>query len=421
MFSRDSLARAQRELTPAQARHLALKAQGFTATLPQRPNRGHLKRLLNQLGVLQIDSVNAVVRSHYLPLFARLGDYPTALLDEAAWGRNRHRQLFEYWGHEASLLPLSRYPALVWRMQQARRGIGIYKGLARFGRERQDVIERVLANVQSHGPVSAGALNTRDTPAGQWWDWSDEKHALEWLFAAGKVTVAARRGFERLYDLPERVLPASVLQQPVPTPLEAHRQLLYQAAEALGVATEKDLRDYYRLTPKATREALATLLEEASLTPVSVAGWRQTAYLVGDPVIPRRLDASALLSPFDSLIWYRERTERLFGFHYRLEFYVPPHRRVFGYYVMPFLHRGRLIARVDLRTRRETRELAILALHPEPGVDFDADALETLADRLESLARWLGLAQLHLACERDLARRLTSHWPVDSQRRLALT
>ncbi|MGM8930520.1 winged helix-turn-helix domain-containing protein [Salinicola halophyticus] len=412
---------SQRRLTLAQARRLALKAQGFTYRFPDAVNRGHLNRLLDRLGVLQIDSVNALARSHYLPVFSRLGPYPTALLDEAAWSRNRHRSLFEYWGHEASLLPISLYPAMRWRMRRAQDGMGIYKHLARFGRERREVIDRVLASVRDHGPLGAGALNTREGPAGPWWDWSDEKHALEWLFAAGEVTVARRRGFERLYDLPERVLPATVLNQPEPDWLDAHRQLLRQSASALGVATEKDLRDYYRLAPQDTRAALQTLIEDGTLTPVSVEGWRQPAYVFGEPRIPRQIDASALLSPFDSLIWFRERTERLFGFHYRLEFYVPPTRRVYGYYVMPFLHGDRLIGRVDLRARRADGELTVLAIHPEPGITFDEAHLTALSRQFEQLAAWLGLPRIHLACERPLAQRLSTHWPVDVRRRRELS
>ncbi len=386
----------QDTLTPAQARRLTLRAQGFGAAPTTAIDRGHLRRLLNRLGVLQIDSVNALARSHYLPLFARLGAYPRALLDELAWGRNRQRSLFEYWGHEASLLPLPSYPALRWRMHRARRGQGIYKHLARFGREQRPLIDQVLARVAAQGPLGAGELSTRDGPAGAWWDWSDEKQALEWLFAAGEVTVASRRGFERLYDLPERVIPAAVLARPEPTLLEAHRELLRHAAQALGVATERDLRDYYRLAPEDSRAALATLVEDATLTPVAVHGWRHTAFVCGTPRVPRRIEAAALLSPFDSLIWARERTERLFDFHYRLEFYVPPAQRRYGYYVMPFLYRERLIARLDLRARRGEGQLAVLALHPEPGATLDADALGALSGELERLAAWLGLSlQLH--------------------------
>ncbi|WP_110654774.1 winged helix-turn-helix domain-containing protein [Salinicola halimionae] len=415
-----SVISSPRRLTLAQARRLALKAQGFTSSPPVIVNRGHLNRLLDRLGVLQIDSVNALARSHYLPVFSRLGSYSTDLLDEAAWGRNRHRSLFEYWGHEASLLPVSLYPAMHWRMRRAQDGMGIYKHLARFGRDRREVIERVLASVQAHGPLGAGELNTREGPAGPWWDWSDEKHALEWLFAAGEVTVSRRRGFERLYDLPERVLPECILNQAEPDLLDAHRQLLRQSASALGVATEKDLRDYYRLAPQDTRAALQTLIEDGTLTPVSVEGWRQPAYVIGEPRIPRQIEAPALLSPFDSLIWFRERTERLFGFHYRLEFYVPPAKRTYGYYVMPFLHGDRLIGRIDLRARRADGELTVVAIHPEPDITFDDSQLTALARQFEQLASWLGLPRIHLACERPLAQKLSTHWPVDLNRRREL-
>ncbi|WP_110670811.1 winged helix-turn-helix domain-containing protein [Salinicola halophilus] len=397
----------QRRFSLAQARRLALQAQGFTSRSPARVDRGHLRRLIERLGVLQIDSVNALARAHYLPLQARLGGYPSALLDEAAWSTNRQRALFEHWGHEASLMPLSLYPAMRWRMQRAREGLGIYKHLARFGESHRDLIGQVLRHVERDGAIRAGAITTREGPAGQWWDWSEEKTALEWLFAAGEVTVARRVGFERYYDLPERVLPRRVIEAPTPSPLEAHRTLLTRAARAMGVATERDLRDYYRLTPTATRDALATLIEDATLTPVGVEGWRETAYVVGNPRVPRRLAADALLSPFDSLIWYRERTERLFGFRYRLEFYVPAHQRVYGYYVMPFLHHERLIARLDLRARRREGSLAVLAIHPEPEATFDDAAVAALAETLDRLADWLGL-DVCLACESPLSQQLRS-------------
>lgn len=232
-----------------QARRLALAAQGFNGRQPSTVKAPHLNRLIERLGLLQIDSVNAVVRSHYLPLFSRLGCYSSDLLDQAAWSSGRRRTLFEYWGHEASLLPLAMYPLMGWRMQRAKRGEDIYQQLATFGREQQETIRRVLASVEERGALGAGSLSTREDKAGPWWDWSAEKHALEWLFAAGEVTVAGRRGFERLYDLPERVIPLSILQQPLPDEAEAQRGLLLHAAQALGVGTEKDLRDYFRLSP----------------------------------------------------------------------------------------------------------------------------------------------------------------------------
>lgn len=386
--------------TLKQARRLALAAQGFDGrptSASVQPAR--LNRLIERLGVLQIDSVNALVRSHYLPLFSRLGHYTPDLLDQAAWSQGRRRTLFEYWGHEASLLPLAMYPLMRWRMERASRGEGIYRQLAQFGQERQDVIRRVLASVREQGAVGAGSLSTRQEKAGPWWDWSAEKHALEWLFAAGEVTVAGRRGFERLYDLPERVFPSSVLQQPLPDEPQAQRALLLHAAQALGVGTEKDLRDYFRLDPADSRGRLAELEEAGELVRCQVQGWKQPAWCRPNAKIPRKMAASALLSPFDSLVWERSRTERLFDFRYRLEIYTPAHKRVYGYYVLPFLHNERIAARVDLRAERALGRLAVHAVHEEaPGLG--EEGMQALAVNLRRLADWLGLARIQLNCAR---------------------
>ncbi|UZE19717.1 winged helix-turn-helix domain-containing protein [Pseudomonas sp. B21-054] len=386
--------------TLKQARRLALAAQGFDGrSSPASVQPSRLNRLIERLGVLQIDSVNALVRSHYLPLFSRLGHYSPDLLDQAAWSQGRRRTLFEYWGHEASLLPMSMYPLMRWRMIRASRGEGIYQQLARFGHERQDVIRRVLASVREQGALGAGSLSTRQEKAGPWWDWSAEKHALEWLFAAGEVTVAGRRGFERLYDLPERVFPASVLQQPLPDEAQAQRALLLHAAEALGVATEKDLRDYFRLGPADSRGRLAELEEAGELLRCEVQGWKQPAWCRPAAKIPRKVAASALLSPFDSLVWERSRTERLFDFRYRLEIYTPVHKRVYGYYVLPFLHNERIAARVDLRAERALGRLAVHAVHEEePGLD--EEGVQALAINLRRMADWLGLERVQLNCQR---------------------
>ncbi|ROM79522.1 cytoplasmic protein [Pseudomonas brassicacearum] len=386
--------------TLKQARRLALAAQGFDGrSSPASVQPSRLNRLIERLGVLQIDSVNALVRSHYLPLFSRLGYYSPDLLDQAAWSQGRRRTLFEYWGHEASLLPMSMYPLMRWRMVRASRGEGIYQQLARFGHERQDVIRRVLASVREQGALGAGSLSTRQEKAGPWWDWSAEKHALEWLFAAGEVTVAGRRGFERLYDLPERVFPASVLQQPLPDEAQAQRALLLHAAEALGVATEKDLRDYFRLGPADSRGRLAELEEAGELLRCEVQGWKQPAWYRPTAKIPRKVTASALLSPFDSLVWERSRTERLFDFRYRLEIYTPVHKRVYGYYVLPFLHNERIAARVDLRAERALGRLAVHAVHEEePGLD--EEGVHALAINLRRMADWLGLERVQLNCQR---------------------
>ncbi|MDG1582340.1 crosslink repair DNA glycosylase YcaQ family protein [Pseudomonas sp. GOM6] len=389
-------------LSLAEARRLALAAQGFT-----RPSRGvvgprQLQVQIERLGVLQIDSVNALVRSHYLPAFSRLGHYQPELLDRLAWGAPRQRRLFEYWGHEASLLPLELYPLLRWRMRRAADGQGIYRQLAEFGRQQQDVIRRVLQTVREQGALGAGSLSTRQEKAGPWWDWSAEKHALEWLFAAGEVTVAGRRGFERLYDLPERVIPPAQFEHSEIDEAEAQRRLLLKSAASLGVATERDLRDYYRLDADTAKTRIAELVEAGELRRVTVEGWKQAAYCHGEPSIPRRVKASALLSPFDSLIWARERTERLFGFRYRLEIYTPPAKRVYGYYVLPFLHHERLLARLDLRSERAQGRLAVHAVHLEEVV-LSEEALHALAEELRALAQWLGLVEVALNCRSPVA------------------
>lgn len=388
-----------------QARRMALAAQGFSGRQgPASIKAAHLNRMIERLGVLQIDSVNAVVRSHYLPLFSRLGHYAPLLLEQAAWSQGRRRSLFEYWGHEASLLPMALYPLMRWRMARARQGQGIYAQMARFGREQQAIIQRVLKTVEQQGAVGAGSLSTREERAGPWWDWSDEKHALEWLFAAGLVTVAGRRGFERLYDLPERVIPGGILQTSVGE-AEAQRGLLLHSATALGVGTEKDLRDYFRLDPVDSRNRLAELVEDGQLLTCRVHGWTPTAYCLPTPKVPRKVAASALLSPFDSLIWERSRTERLFDFRYRLEIYTPQDKRVYGYYVLPFLHNERIAARIDLRAERANGRLAVHAVHEEqPGLD--EEGMLALASNLRKMAEWLGLEEVQLNCQRPSAARL---------------
>ena len=390
-----------------QARRLALAAQGFARRRPVQVCHRHIRDLVERLGVVQIDSVNALVRSHYLPAFSRLGRYAPDVLEELAWGRRSRRALFEYWGHEASLLPLELYPLLRWRMRRAAQGRGIYRHLAEFGRQQQAVIRRVLAAIDERGALGAGSLNTRRERAGPWWNWSAEKHALEWLFAAGQVTVASRRGFERLYDLPERVLPAELLDRAEVEESEAQRRLLLRSADALGVATAQDLRDYYRLETVDCRTRLNELVEAGELIPISVQGWKQTAYSRGEPKPKRRIDASALLSPFDSLVWARERTERLFGFRYRLEIYTPAHKRSYGYYVLPFLHDERLAGRVDLRSERHHGRLAVHAVHTE-AAGLDDAALAALAQQLRELADWLELPEIALHCPSATAARLRS-------------
>lgn len=390
-------------LSLREARRLALRAQGFGNQPKGGAGPAALYRQAARLNVLQIDSVNALVRSHYLPLFSRLGHYAFADFDALAWGQGRKRQLYECWAHEASLVPAEVWAELRWRRDQARQGIGIYRQLARFAVEQPQVVAQTLEAVVQQGALGAGSLARRAEQAGPWWDWSPGKLALEWLFAAGEVTVAGRRGFERLYDLPERVLPAEILAAPAPAPEAARRALLLRSARALGVASEVQLRDYFRLSPAEARQGLAELLEEGGLQPLQVQGWSKPAYVAETPNPGRPVRAAALLSPFDSLVWERERTEQLFGFRYRLEIYTPAPKRVYGYYVLPFLYRERLAARLDLRAERARSRLAVHAVHLE-AAGLDDEGLDALAGQLRALADWLGLTDLQLHGPADVLR-----------------
>lgn len=390
-------------LSAARARRLALGAQGFADPRPRGvPDRRALRRVLGRTGLVQIDSVNVVVRAQYLPLFSRLGGYPAAMLDRAAY--RAPRELFEYWGHEASLLPVADQPLLRWRMAEAHEHA--WGGMRQIVQERPGFVGDVLAEVRRAGPVSAGDLEhlhegERPRRGGPWWDWSHVKRALEFLFWAGEVTTAARRGFERLYDVPERVLPAAVLAAPTPSREDAQRELVRRAARSLGVATARDLRDYYRLPAAGAAAAVESLVADGGLLPVAVEGWRAPAYLDPGARIPRRVDARALLAPFDPLVWERDRTERIFGFRYRIEIYVPAQRRVHGYYVLPFLLGDRLVARVDLKSDRAAGVLRVQAAFAEP--DAPPGTASELAAELATLASWLGLSGVTVADRGDLA------------------
>jgi uncharacterized protein YcaQ len=387
-----------------QARRVALAAQGFG---PPRPERAVTMRdvtaMAGRLGQFQIDSINVVARAHFLPLFSRLGPYDTALLERAA--HRPPRRLFEYWGHAASLIDVQLQPLLRFRMQEGYRDV--WGGVERVARDQPELVERVRRDVADRGPISARDLEHEEVrDRSSWgWNWSSVKTVLEWLFYVGEVTSARRNSqFERVYDLPERVLPAAVLAQPTPSPEESVRGLVRRAAQALGVATEPSLRDYFRTRLLMTRQAIAELVESGELLPVTVQGTDRPSYLWHQARLPRRIEARALLAPFDSVVFERARLEQLFDFSYRIEIYVPEPKRVYGYYVYPFLLGDRFVARVDLKADRARGVLRVNSAWAEAGTGrHPGDVAEQLAAELTSMAGWLGLSAVEVLPRGDLA------------------
>jgi uncharacterized protein len=383
------------ELSSAQARRLALGAQGFSDPRPTgRIDRRHLRRVVDRMGLIQIDSVNVLVRSQELPLFARLGPHPRTLIDDAT----RHGDLFEFWVHEACHVPMELHPLQRWAMQEHPR----WRSLRTWAATNRSLVENVLDRVRAEGPIVASDLDMRDRPKSTWWDWDDGKLALEHLFRTGEVAARRRSSdFARLYDVAERMIPAHVLAQPGPPAHEAKKELLVRAAKHHGVGTASDLTDYHRLSH--TRTLLAELVEEGRLVPATVEGWSQPAFLHPDAKVPRRVSARALLSPFDPVVWNRSRIERLFGFHYRIEIYVPAAKRQYGYYVLPFLLGDELVARVDLKADRRSATLLVQGAFGEVGIDERYVAAE-LAAELASMAQWLGLdGGISVAARGDLS------------------
>ena len=393
-----------RRLTAAQARRIAVAAQGFSEPKPGGPiTRAHLKRLIARIQVLQLDSVSVAVRAHYAPVFSRLGPFDRDVLDRAAWGPRSARLLAEYWAHEAALMAVDDWPLMRWRMREYRHG--------RWGKHivkaNPQLADHIVAAVGELGPSTAGQIEAHleaepRGPRGSWWGTrSDTKWVAEALFAAGVLTTATRVGFARHYDLVERVLPAGVLAREVDDD-EAIRELTLRAAAALGVATEADVRDYFRLSAQQAKPAVAKLVAAGEIEPVDVDGWPAQAYLRAGQTVPRRDGGTALLCPFDPLIFFRPRVERLFDFHYRIEIYTPAHKRQYGYYVWPLLMDGRLVARVDLKADRAADTLRVVGAFAEP----DAPPTQTaaaLAGELASMASWLGLGGFSVSGRGDLA------------------
>jgi uncharacterized protein YcaQ len=385
-------------LSLALARRVGIAAQGLADPRPQgRVDRRHLRRVFDRVGLIQIDSVNVLVRSQELPVFARLGPHPRDLLPRAA----ADGELFEYWGHEASLIPVEHHPLYRWKM--ARAAQGAWRSVARMNQERPGYVESIYQMVVERGPVVAGDLSQRTAPKGTWWDWDHAKVALEWLFYSGRVTARRRvNDFARLYDLPERMLPPAVLALPTPPEVDARKALLVMAARALGVGTLRDLAMYHRQSTTLCRPLVPELVEDGRLIRVAVEGWREPAYLHPDAKLPRWVRARALLSPFDSLVWERPRVEQLFGFHYRIEIYTPAPKRRFGYYVLPFLLGDEIIGRVDLKADRAASALLVRGAYLEPGVP-DGLAADELAEELALMAGWLGLERIVVEGRGELA------------------
>jgi hypothetical protein len=379
-------------LSIADARALALAAQGFDTPRPaKKATQRHVNSLISRLGVIQIDSVNVLVRSQELPLFSRLGNHDRNAIPKAT----ESQKIFEYWGHEAAHLPVEIHPLFRWNMEAARLGKARHWGLTSFYDDNKAFVKRMLKHVETNGPTTSRELSTRTEKRGAdkktWWDWDESKTALEYLFLTGQLMSRGRgTDFARIYDTPERVLPRKVLDAPTPIEHAARKQLLVRSAIAQGVATAGDLADYYRQKPAAVKPLIAELLEEGELRTVAVDGWTENAFVHRSAKLPKQLHATALLSPFDSLVWCRPRNERLFGFHYRIEIYTPKEKRKFGYYVLPFMMNGQMVGRVDLKSDRANSKLLVHSVHTEKGTKRTMinDALD---NELRAMALWLGL------------------------------
>ena len=397
-----AVASATATLSAAQARRVALAAQGFGERRPARHvDRRQVRRVVDRLGQIQIDSVNVLVRAHELPLYGRLGPYPRSLLSDAA---ERHRDVFEYLGHAACFLPTDSHPLWRWRMGKV--GDTWRGDITRIEQARPGYVDAVLAELQERGPLSAAELTDGGTSKGPWWDWADGKAVLEYLWWAGRVSVAGRRnGFERVYDLTERVIPAAILAVPTPSIDDAHRELVRRAARALGVATRRDLYTYFYLRADLTGRAISDLVDEGELIPVKVEGWKDPAWLTAGARQPRSIDARALVAPFDSLVFDRARVERVFGMRYRIEIYTPAPKRVYGYYVLPFLLGDTLVGRVDLKADRKQSTLLVQAAHAEPGART-SDVAAALAEELRLMADWLELEAIDVRPVGDLSTHL---------------
>jgi uncharacterized protein YcaQ len=393
------------KLTAAQARRVGVAAQGLTEPKPCGPvSRAHLRRLISRIQVLQLDSVSVAVRAHYAPAFSRLGPYDRDVLDRVAWNHTARspRLLVEYWAHEAALMAVDDWPLMRWRMREYADG----RWRTEVVKKRQQLSDDIVAAVAERGPMTAGQIEAHvgeEHPGkkGPWWDRSDTKWVTEALFSAGVLTTATRVGFTRHYDLTENVLPPEVVARQIDDE-EAMRELTLRAATALGVGTEADIRDYFRLPAQSVKPAIAELVKTGELERITVDGWTAPAYLRTGQIVPRFDRGTALLCPFDPLIFFRPRVERLFNFRYRIEIYVPSRKREYGYYVWPLLLDGRLVGRVDLKAERGRDALHVVGAFAEPDQPASRVA-DALAGELQTMASWLGLAEVTIGTKGDLA------------------
>lgn len=399
-----SAGRASRsQVSQAQARRIALAAQGFGRPARANPGIRHLNSMIGRLGLLQLDSVNVFERSHYLPAFARLGAYDKADLDRLTFAKKSH--FIEYWAHEAALIPVDTWPLLRWRMRDYRDQAA--RDDDHWANANRPMMDWLLAELAEKGPLPASAIeHDANKRSGPWWGWSEVKTGLEVLFRWGEVVSGGRTRFERTYALPEHVLPTDVLKRDV-SAHEARKQLVAHAAGAHGIGTASDLADYFRLKRAQALPAIQELVEEGVLLPVDVPGWKQSAYLHRDARIPRRVETTALLSPFDPVVWERARAERLFGFHYRIEIYTPKPKRIYGYYVLPLLIDDRLVGRIDLKSDRQNGVLRVQAAWIEAEAAGSAPLADTaarLAPLLQRTAAWQGLGEIEVMDRGTLAR-----------------
>jgi uncharacterized protein len=397
------------ELSIAEARRLALSSLGFGAKKPAKAGPAHVRATAKRLSAIQIDSVNVLARAHYMPVFSRYGPYPTRALDELV---HTKRELFEYWGHAACFLPIEMYPTMRWRMN------GQLEGWGGLGKQQMAFIEAVYAEVAERGPISAGSISISGKGTGNWWGWSDGKRAIEFLFRQGRVAIAGRRNFERLYDIPERVFPREVLKAKPLSELDGKKELLVRAARAMGVGTARDIAMYFHVDmwwdrarsngtrrPANIKPLFEELVEAGRLEQVKVEGWKQPGYIVPGAKIPRTVDARAIVSPFDPIMWERRWTKSVFDFEYQIEIYVPAPKRIYGYYVLPFVMGERFAGRVDLKADRKASTLLVQSAWVEAGLRAK-DVAAALADELRSVARWLELEKITVGTKGSLAKPL---------------